>query len=425
MTLQLVLDPIEICTENADEMSFISWYDSNKHLTKQAMMLGYHIIRDGIETYIGSVDESQKHREIELLKKRHQAEVAGIQERHAENVKRLKESMKEVDIGEMALLQAEKKVAAEMLELHKYKVLYNDLKARQDLAQNDDREQVIHALTREIGMLKKTNFAKGNKGENLILNMLRQVYTAWEFKDTSKDKHAGDIHMIAPNGSDLYMIESKYKEIITKQDVDKFYSDITHLQETGRNVVCGIFVSILTKNIPHIGEMSIDFCQGVPVIFVGFQDEEEFDRWFKQYVQLGIQLVAFQKNNGGEQKQNLEDIIRQISPLIDQVKCMKNMIEKLRSTYLSQVNNTVADLEVGIKKLFDSLGCLGSLGLSGGLRSAGSGSFVTDADTSVGRAEDGEELGHICGVCNASFRSARSLGSHMKKHKSSEKRSEN
>jgi hypothetical protein len=85
-------------------------------------------------------------------------------------------------------------------EADKYKALYLDVKCRydeglQNLVDNEkDRkilelESTVACNERELCILKKTNFAKGNKGESLILNFLRDSFPQYEYHDVSKEKH--------------------------------------------------------------------------------------------------------------------------------------------------------------------------------------------------------------------------------------------
>lgn len=292
-------------------------------------------------------------------------------------------------------------------EADKFKTLYDDVKCKYEyefakVIQNqkdkeiEELKQKLEDNEKELCILKKTNFAKGNKGENLILTFLRQYFPQYEYTDASKEKHCGDIHMIGHESNELIMIESKYKEYITKQDVDKFFNDIEHLQAINKNITCGVFVSVLTKNIPHIGEMKIDFCKGIPVIFVGFAGEEEFHEWFKQYIILAKELSQYhQKSNVGEQ--HIQDILRQISPFLDQIKGIKNTVDKLRHTHLLHVNNSVVELENNVKKLFD--GMCDILATSGMMASKQCFDDIA------------------CPVCNLTFSNKRALGSHMRVHK--------
>lgn len=475
--MKLQLDTIDIDPNNQHEHAFITWYDDNKHMTKQLVFLGYHIIKDGVCSFLRQ-EETNAVQEIECVKKRHADELTQERTKHSkilretesafeDTIKQMKDAMDIQHIrslleqeyttkNELIALQKEKELESRFntiidnlkheiakykslneelqnygtehetklqlavmktqkdiedrcnsqllhisMESSKYKALYEEVKDKfeshiQNIVVNEKDKQ-IHELTqalqqqeKEVNMLKKTNFAKGNKGEHMILDLLRKTYPQHHYTDTSKEKHCGDIHMVSVEG-DIVMFESKYKETITKQDVDKFYNDVCHLHDTNRNVTCSIFVSIITKNIPHIGEFKIDFCKGVPVMFIGFNNEKEFNQWFKNYVDMGIELASYHKHaQSGDE--HIKDIIKKIAPLIEQVKYLKSSIDKLRNTYLSQVNNAVVDLEQNVKKLLDNI------------------HNILSSDLNTG-------VTYSCHLCHTSFASKRALAGHMKIHK--------
>lgn len=308
--------------------------------------------------------------------------------------------------------ETEEKFTKEMInlreDLSRYKALYEDTKKRFDTmcdGENakhiDEMKKQIEGYEKEVCLLKKTNFAKGNKGEGIIVQLLKSCYPCFEYKDVSKDKHCGDIHMVNQS-NEIIMIESKYKESITKQDVDKFINDMVHMTDLNKNVVCGVFVSIMTKNIPHIGEIKIDFLpspKGTPIVFVGFECEADFEAWFKNIMMLAIELAKRHSSrdiSDSEKITEYEDLLRKVSPLVEQIKCMKLTIEKLRNNYMSTVNSTIMDLDSNARKLFDNICDI----------------LNTHSDMVVQPEEQ-----FRCHVCEATFASKRGLNGHMKAHK--------
>lgn len=326
----------------------------------------------------------------------------------------------------LAILQSEKDTEAKLNkelitlkeDLSKYKSLYSDIRQRYEVLTDSEHSKKIEDLVKtiennekEIGLLKKTTFAKGNKGEGIILQLLKKLYPSYEYVDVSKEKHAGDIHMLLPQNGGIIMIESKYKENITKQDVEKFIYDIDTMTNNNKNVVCGIFVSILTKNIPHIGDMKIDFLpspKNTPMVFVGFENEIEFEYWFKYTIGLALELAK--KHNSintdiTNEKTKYEDLLSQIIPLLEQIKNIKNTIERLRNNYMSTVNATILELELNIRKLFESI-C-----------------NITNPNDELHqqnlylKTSDLNNNQFICSECNNQFSSKKALAGHMKAHK--------
>jgi hypothetical protein len=127
--------------------------------------------------------------------------------KHEENIKTRLQSEHDSKVA-LAVLKAEKEIMDKIndtlvtikAEADKYKALYLDVKCRydeglQNLVDNEkDRkilelESTVACNERELCILKKTNFAKGNKGESLILNFLRDSFPQYEYHDVSKEKH--------------------------------------------------------------------------------------------------------------------------------------------------------------------------------------------------------------------------------------------
>jgi len=387
---------------------------------------------------------------VETLKKRHQDDLARERETYTrllseasntyhQNVKTLKECLN-VDLVkdtlktefdhrlQLATVQAEREFNERLsrtkdemhkdnrnavVEVEKYRALYIDLQESHekmirnltvDVQARDiaDLREAVAEREKELNILKKATFAKGNKGEFVISHRLRELYPKYEFIDVSKEKHCGDIHMVPPTSNDLIMIESKYKEAISKQDIEKFYSDVEHIQQTNGRIICGIFVSILTRNIPNIGAFKIDIHNGIPVVFVGFSNESEFESWIGCHMDLAIELASYQQRSTVN-AEHITDVIKKISPLADQIKAIKASVEKIRNVHMNTMTTSIIELENSIKALYQNMYDVISL---------------RDA---VASSEKQPSAQHphpfTCCTCGASFASKKGLGAHLKAHK--------
>ena len=343
------------------------WYDENKHLTKHVLKLGYYIVRDGIENVI-----------LETEKKKQ----CDIEEKLRYEIKNECENVLQKEF-QMKLMEKERVVAS---ELYKYKALYEDMKRRSE----DDKgySRIISDLEKEICILKNNNYVKGNIGESIIMEALRNIYSSHLIEDTSKQSHVGDIHITNLKDNSIIMIESKYKQTITNNDVEKFYSDIEHLHEINKNISCAIFVSILSKNIPGVGEFNIEFKNEIPIIFMGFQSESEFESWFPVYIKFANKLLLCKKTV----ESKTEDFFDVIKPILSQIKSLKTIVGKLRNTQMMQVNASITSIDNTIRDLFDSLNTL--------VMNESKNQLVSDC---------------ICSKCNRTFKSERGLKIHEKK----------
>lgn len=152
----------------------------------------------------------------------------------------------------------------------------------------DHWKQMLKEKETEIRVLKSTNAVKGVLGENLIMQALRSRFDNAEVVDMSHVSHVCDVHMSFPDNS-KFVFESKYKQVIDKKDLQKFYHD---LEGMGDDVLGGVFVSVLSKNIPGKGSICVETLPNCSklLLFIGFQDETDFHTYFLPHVQMFMTL---------------------------------------------------------------------------------------------------------------------------------------
>ena len=97
-----------------------------------------------------------------------------------------------------------------------------------------------------------SSFAKGVIGENYIIEMLNKVCPDGEISKVSGTGHVGDIHVKL--NEKLFVLEVKFKDRISTEDVNKFKSDMGTFDS---NTV-GIFMSLISQNIPTVGSIGIE-----------------------------------------------------------------------------------------------------------------------------------------------------------------------
>lgn len=414
------------------ENAFVTWFsqEDNKRHIKDALLLGYTVVENGIQRYVSSQmqanQDSNIYNALDEEKKKYQKSLKELNDLYETNLASLQKSMNTDTIRSIlekeyenritvtqlnTEREIEKKYQKDIIDLHKYKSMYEDLKreceltTKSDLAQKiRDLEDLVDTKERELSVLKKCNHAKGNKGESIIIESLKTLFPSCEFYDTSKEKHAGDIHMIFGESREMIMIESKFKDTITRQDVEKFYHDVGFLQETQRQIRAAVFVSILTKNIPQIGNVKLDVVKGVPVLFIGFANEAEFESMFPYYMHLSFELAAYMSKSL-QNVDRVHDLMKQVTPLVDQLKRVKNTVDKLRHTQLVQMNNTVIELDNSVKDILNSL-----LSLISGNGSQMRKYIATPNNSSC------NVTSFVCSICDKPFGSQRALSIHNKVH---------
>lgn len=256
-----------------------------------------------------------------------------------------------------------------MLECERYRTLYSETRARCDtilesmntnLAQQQLqylKEEHDRAI-QELSVLKKTNMAKGNKGEHIISSSLREHFSQCSVEDTSKVSHAGDIRMTFPDGG-IIMIESKYKESgVAKSDITKFQNDVAKMASSDPSAFHGaVLVSICSRNIPSKGDMHFELWENKPVLYLGYSDQEEFAKWFPYSMQLFVniarcQAVFFKNSN------SIDDMMKCLMPLFEKLKKLKMNVNKLKAN-VTDLENSVTDILSDSEEICNLLNLVG------------------------------------------------------------------
>lgn len=257
--------------------------------------------------------------------------------------------------------------AREAAEVGKWRAMYEEtrraLEERLDGVVRAGYEgrlaELVRALDereRELAVLKKSNAGKGAMGEAAISKYLREWFTGCEVADVGKVKHSCDIHVRWPDGR-FVAVESKYKETITKADVEKFISDVEYLRGTCGGAFRGaLFVSVKTRNIPGKGDLFLDFRGGKPLMYVGLSGEEGLDKadgFLKQCVSL---LVMMSDYVGGLEKQenDVQEMMRKIAPLLNNIaRVRKSMLVVKESN--KKILDSVTDMEKEVGEMFERI----------------------------------------------------------------------
>lgn len=96
----------------------------------------------------------------------------------------------------------------------------------------------------------------GVMGESNVTDRLTKLFPKMLIEHVSSTPHVGDIHMSDLKRNIKFMIEVKNKTSLTKEDIDKFESDLTNVTEKTDLRVIGVFLS-LRSTIPRFGSCVI------------------------------------------------------------------------------------------------------------------------------------------------------------------------
>jgi hypothetical protein len=211
-------------------------------------------------------------------------------------------------------------------------------------------EAIIQQKDAELATLKTCNFVKGMTGESLLMNFFKEQYPKMMVQHTGKTAHEGDIQLVDVAQDTLIVVESKYKQQIDKNDVDKFCRDVSGVSQKDVSTVCvgGLFVSLLTRNIPGKGDAYFEMIGNVPVMYVGFSSVEEFSVYFKKYVDLFMELCKFYRLQGA-QKSSVDEVLDEVNFYFNMLIKNKTRIEDFRTNCLTKLTKFVTDIETDNK----------------------------------------------------------------------------
>ena len=114
-------------------------------------------------------------------------------------------------------------------------------------------KQITNQLT-EYKDLLKSPASKGQIGEQLVKNLLSEIYPNEEIFDVSKSPHNCDIEISRENKQKIKFEVKYHKEVVGGKEITKFMEDIIR---TGDEDCSGIMIS-LTSNIAHKSDFHID-----------------------------------------------------------------------------------------------------------------------------------------------------------------------
>lgn len=407
--MHLELPAIECDLSNDLDREFVEWYSTDKSRTKQIVLLGYCTLVHGAGAYYAAncdskqtIDglqvqlrclEREKNRLRESIddavadgvrvatavheraKARWDAERERMDADNARLVSALESRLNASAADARAAVELKFAHAAEadglrhaaeiaMLradlthQCDRYRALYEEVKTRLDgytdgmyKRQIDELQTSLENQRKMVDMLSKTNSGKGTLGENMLADYFRSHFTDWSVVDKSGCKHCGDLWVHRADGR-ILIVESKYKEIVTRADVEKFSSDADYVVSTqGSEVLGGLFVSLRSRNIPGKGDMCIEFRNFRPFMYVGLRDEHELDGPFvKQCASLIAAIGDFHMNTE-RRDADVTKTLEKIHPLIRNVETLRRSLDNIKAAHKSVVDN-VSTMQDNIASIF-------------------------------------------------------------------------
>lgn len=320
----ITIDDVEILEQGFNEEVLKSFINIGYQLYKHQVLKQLHTLANG---NINSIIEDRlkvREKEIEenvyILKKENLELVQNLKEseRRIENKYILDIERKNLTIDHLSTLLEAAKINTVTLE-----------KKLTDLMENiysDSVQQLKDAIKQkdiEISCLKSTNTVKGQIGEKMIIDCLKNIFNDVEVNHTGMKAHVCDVHMTFQNNKKI-VFESKFKGNIEKRDVDKFYRDIEGLP---KDVIGGVFVSLMSRNIPNKGCINFEITNDSkrPIMYVAYKDENEFYMHFPHHIMMFTKLCDIYMENS--------DDTTDVNNMIDEIKFIYDIIGKNKKRF--------------------------------------------------------------------------------------------
>ncbi len=149
----------------------------------------------------------------------------------------------------------------------------------------DNRNWMKYTFANVLDYHEKNNTStrKGEIGEQMIIEILKEFYSKAIITNTSKEVHCCDVLFKSDNPHIKCIIEVKKKQSIEPRDVTKFKNDVKIQQGNGIN--CALFISMDSNNIPTKGNFHLEFQNKIPVLYVCLKNP--------YIVKISIELLKF------------------------------------------------------------------------------------------------------------------------------------
>lgn len=333
---------------NRELQERLEWF-SKENLRIKEETVAYYEDKMNKQIALTDIENKTKHQELVSLVSRLQDELKSV--RDEESVK----YRMEID-----MLKSQYHNEKQETEYFKKLMEEKDIQLK-DAFKNETKERIlnleaiIQQKDAELATLKTCNFVKGMTGENLLMNFFREQYPKLMINHTGKTAHEGDIQLVDTMQDTIIVIESKYKQSIDRNDVEKFCRDVSNVSQkdtTSTQCIGGLFVSLLTRNIPGKGDAYFEMIGNVPVMYVGFSNTEEFSVYFKRYVDMYFELCKFFKQQGA-QKSSVNEVLEEVGFYFNMLVKNKTRIEDFKTNCLNKLNKFVTDIETDNKLLIN------------------------------------------------------------------------
>ena len=340
----------EVLEHAFSERALKSFLHIGYQLYKHAVFDKLHgIVDENIESVVSTrlaAQEIERNMQIDSLKTENLVLVKKIEECSQEVWKKceLDIEKKKLTITHLEGLLADAHIKNKALE-QKVSEIYNEV-FKDSVYQ---LKETIKQREMEISMLKNTNMVKGRVGEDILMKTLKNIFTDCEVTNMSKTSHVCDVHLVFPPGNKKMVFESKYKGSVDKKDVEKFQGDV---QGMGTDVIGGVFVSFLCKNIPNKGSINFEIMSNnrKALMYMAFENEEEFNMFFPHHIVMFCKLCESLRDHTVDTAV-LDQTLDEIRFVCQNLNKNKKRLEELKSSFNKYYTEVDDDNKVLLERL--------------------------------------------------------------------------
>ena len=198
-----------------------------------------------------------------------------------------------------------------------------------------------------------SSYELGKIGEMDVLKIIQEIRPEFETSLVSSTGHCADIHSLDYNNNIKYVFEIKHKLTITKDDVNKFESDIINVQkmeQSSRNII-GVFISLNSETIPSIGKISIS--KDKIYLTKNYFSKSSLDIIFKM-IETYFDVLNETNVHKSEAKRLKYEIPHNVLELLVKLRSEYAMLNKEMEIYLNMKSNTEKNLN-SIQELIGKL----------------------------------------------------------------------
>ena len=145
------------------------------------------------------------------------------------------------------------------VDVQKTMIAFNPIRNKKETIDISSKENQSNTLPVQRKAQNQSSYDIGVMGEQEVLEMIKTIRPKFETTLVSSTGHVADIHSIDHHRHIKYIFEIKYKQHVTKDDVNKFKDDVTSMQKSETlNSIIGVFISLNSDTIPLIGSILIN-----------------------------------------------------------------------------------------------------------------------------------------------------------------------